>query len=185
MGPSGRRPAEEGKQKPPRPRRGRFLQADGLLLGSASHLPEWRNWQTRKIQVLVQVTGWRFKSSLGHWSGFFTVGAGRSGPLRPAARGSFARAASRGTMALEAVAQSVEHRTFNPLVLGSSPSSLTGKRRAKVAGDRMSVGGSSSGLRLRGAAPAVPATGRHDVSPMARKPARATGIPCAGRDRRT
>jgi hypothetical protein len=30
------------------------------------HLPEWRNWQTRKIQVLVQVTGWRFKSSLGH-----------------------------------------------------------------------------------------------------------------------
>ena len=33
-----------------------------------AHLPEWRNWQTRKIQVLVQVTGWRFKSSLGHSS---------------------------------------------------------------------------------------------------------------------
>lgn len=33
--------------------------------------PEWRNWQTRKIQVLVQVTGWRFKSSLGHFQAAF------------------------------------------------------------------------------------------------------------------
>lgn len=27
---------------------------------------EWRNWQTRKIQVLVHVSVWRFKSSLPH-----------------------------------------------------------------------------------------------------------------------
>ena len=27
---------------------------------------EWRNWQTRRIQVPVRVTGWRFKSSLAH-----------------------------------------------------------------------------------------------------------------------
>ena len=49
----------------------------------SGHLPEWRNWQTRKIQVLVQVTGWRFKSSLGHFRGSSFPGndspAGRSG----------------------------------------------------------------------------------------------------------
>ncbi len=46
----------------------------------SGHLPEWRNWQTRKIQVLVQVTGWRFKSSLGHFRGFSSPG---SIPRRP------------------------------------------------------------------------------------------------------
>ena len=53
-----------------------------LAFGSreSGHLPEWRNWQTRKIQVLVQVTGWRFKSSLGHFRGFSSPG---SIPRRP------------------------------------------------------------------------------------------------------
>ena len=30
------------------------------------HTRQWRNWQTRKIQVLVPVRVWRFKSSLPH-----------------------------------------------------------------------------------------------------------------------
>ena len=45
----------------------RWGRAGSILAGrKAFPAPEWRNWQTRKIQVLVQVTGWRFKSSLGH-----------------------------------------------------------------------------------------------------------------------
>ena len=28
---------------------------------------EWRNWQTRQIQVLVLARVWRFKSSLPQW----------------------------------------------------------------------------------------------------------------------
>ncbi len=28
--------------------------------------PEWRNWQTRMVQVHVHASGWRFKSSLGY-----------------------------------------------------------------------------------------------------------------------
>ena len=53
----------------PGPDRRPCLRGCRPLLGSISHSPEWRNWQTRKIQVLVQVTGWRFKSSLGHFRG--------------------------------------------------------------------------------------------------------------------
>ena len=38
-------------------------------------VPEWRNWQTRCVQVAVIARSWRFESSLGHQfsgkSGFF------------------------------------------------------------------------------------------------------------------
>ncbi len=31
-----------------------------------SHVPKWRNWQTRYIQGVVPVRAWRFESSLRH-----------------------------------------------------------------------------------------------------------------------
>jgi len=31
-----------------------------------SLVPEWRNWQTRYVQVVVIARSWRFESSLGH-----------------------------------------------------------------------------------------------------------------------
>lgn len=47
--------------------------ATAIMIRSSDFLPaarsttrEWRNWQTRKIQVLVSVRTWRFKSSLPH-----------------------------------------------------------------------------------------------------------------------
>ncbi len=45
-------------------------------------LPGWRNWQTRKIQVLVHVSGWRFKSSPGHLSCLGIVYDNRAAPRR-------------------------------------------------------------------------------------------------------
>ena len=30
-------------------------------------MPQWRNWQTRNVQVVVWVTMYRFESCLGHW----------------------------------------------------------------------------------------------------------------------
>src|ERR1700687_2668418 len=38
-------------------------------VGPAQHtaqVPEWRNWQTSPIQVLVLASEWRLESSLGH-----------------------------------------------------------------------------------------------------------------------
>ena len=31
-------------------------------------MPQWRNWQTRNVQVVVWVTMYRFESCLGHYS---------------------------------------------------------------------------------------------------------------------
>ena len=70
------------------------------------HLPEWRNWQTRKIQVLVQVTGWRFKSSLGHFRGVLRAACGQAKSSAP--MGQLKHAAWLGVLAhrLSAVAAS-------------------------------------------------------------------------------
>src|SRR5215471_14660779 len=40
--------------------------ADDLLVLSPARTREWRNWQTRRIQVPVPARAWGFKSPLAH-----------------------------------------------------------------------------------------------------------------------
>src|SRR5207247_11068095 len=85
----------------------------GAALGGRSGGPcchrdaagEWRNWQTRRIQVPVGATPWRFKSSLAHstpWA-LLTLNLTESPPhLRPAlARSTHAEQQIRGRRLVE------------------------------------------------------------------------------------
>jgi hypothetical protein len=38
----------------------------GITWDNILIVPEWRNWQTRCVQVAVIARSWRFESSLGH-----------------------------------------------------------------------------------------------------------------------